>query len=132
MVSVEAPVFENPDIMYSPIRLNEVIGDCENIIAIKIDGNTFLSLLRQSVRIDTNAVVKIGNVIVADHVALPVHFYRKIGSQRRRMIKSIPSGQGVGTMTPEHRVIGNVKILRFRTISNHRDTDVLNFAVLDG
>src|SRR5260221_14280623 len=48
MISITTSVFEHPDIVYSPLCLHQIIGRIESVVAIKVNGNAFLPLLRQA------------------------------------------------------------------------------------
>ena len=66
--------------MHAAVGLDEIVGHQVDVIIVEIDGCRFAVLfrIRRAVSADVDAVVEIGDVIVAHHVARSVHLDRVI------------------------------------------------------
>ena len=76
MRGIETAVSHHPDVMNAAVGLDDVIDHHVNIIVVNVDRDRLLvlRLRRRAVRADVDAVVKVGYVVVTDHMPLAVNF----------------------------------------------------------
>src|SRR5688500_3339232 len=110
VISMESPVLEDADVVRAAVGFDKIISHVEDIVAREINRNSFLAGLWQAMRIDTNAIMEVRDVIVTYDVALTVNLYRVIGGERRWFFQSIPTQQCVRIMPADHDIVRNVEV----------------------
>jgi hypothetical protein len=71
MGSVHSPVAHDPDIVHAAVSFDEVVPGHVNVVVVEVDRNSLAVLFRfgRAVRGDADAVMEVGDGVVADDVA---------------------------------------------------------------
>ena len=130
---IEAPIAHRSNVVHAAIGFDEVVHHHMNVVVVNVNGHSLLVLGFGwgSIGGHGDAIMKIGDRVVADDVALAIDLDSIVGFDGMRLILSEvgPADQAIPVVAAHEHIVGNVVVLRSRILGRDTDAHVFHPAV---